>query len=107
VKEKAARHQKGKPKGRPGKVSWVWGTKLTFFSKRKADWLRKGEAKRTGPFYTKMAKLYVKKYGLHLADDQDLAVDIKDPPDSAANKVMHKVLSKEEQEFRAVYHKTL
>ncbi|KAJ7817253.1 hypothetical protein B0H14DRAFT_3474731 [Mycena olivaceomarginata] len=33
--------------------------------------------------------LYVKKYGYHLADDQDLAEDVEDPPDEAADEVVH------------------
>jgi hypothetical protein len=107
MKEKPRCHRKNDPKARPGKVSWIWGTKLAFFSKRKADWLREAEAKRAGPFYTKMAKLFVKKYGHHLADDQDFDVDVADPPDSAADEVVHEVLTEEEQEFRAEHHKTL
>jgi hypothetical protein len=58
-------------------------------------------------FYTKMAKLFVKKYGRDLADDQDFAVDVADPPDSAANEVVHEVLSEEEKGFRAAHHKAL
>ncbi|KAJ7828220.1 hypothetical protein B0H14DRAFT_3466418 [Mycena olivaceomarginata] len=107
MKEKPRRHRKNDPKARPGKVSWIWGTKLAFFSKRKADWLREAEAKRAGAFYTKMAKLFVKKYGHHLADDQDFDVDVADPPDSAADEVVHEVLTEEEREFRAEHHKTL
>jgi hypothetical protein len=54
-----------------------------------------------------MSKLYVKKYGYHLADDQDLAEDVEDPPDEAADKVVHEVMSPEEQEFRVQYTKNL
>jgi hypothetical protein len=54
-----------------------------------------------------MAKLYVKKYGMDLADNQDLEVDIDDLPDSAANEVVHRVLSPEEQAFRAETMKSL
>jgi hypothetical protein len=79
----------------------VYGTKKTFFEKRKQEWLRELEANRAGPFYTKVAKLYFKKYGYHLEDDQDFAVDIADPPDSAADDVVHEVLSPEEVTFRA------
>ncbi|KAJ7800792.1 hypothetical protein B0H14DRAFT_2615899 [Mycena olivaceomarginata] len=67
---------------KPGKESWVYGTKKTFFEKRKQEWLRESEANRAGPFYDKVAKFYFKKYGYHLEDDQDFAVDIADPPDS-------------------------
>ncbi|KAJ7686442.1 hypothetical protein B0H14DRAFT_2654290 [Mycena olivaceomarginata] len=94
-------------RGPPWKNSWVWGTKLTFFSKRKADWLRESENKRAGAFYTKMTKLFVKKYGRHLGDDQDFAMDVADPPDSAADEVVHEFLSEEEKEFRATHYKTL
>jgi hypothetical protein len=78
-----------------------------FFAWRKEDWLRESEANRSGAFYSKMSKLYVKKYGYHLADDQDLAEDVEDPPDEAADEVVHEVMLPEEQEFRAQYTKNL
>ncbi|KAJ7806241.1 hypothetical protein B0H14DRAFT_2610579 [Mycena olivaceomarginata] len=103
VKKKIGRHRKGEPKARPGKLSWIHGTKKVFFGRRKEEWLRESEAKRAGPFYTRMAKLYLKKYGYHLADDEDFAEDIEDPPDSAADEVVHEVMTEEEQAFRAKY----
>ncbi|KAJ7028994.1 hypothetical protein C8F04DRAFT_1265389 [Mycena alexandri] len=107
VKEKRARHKKGSEKAAPGKLSWVWGTKLVFFSKRKDQWLVEAEAGKAGVFYTKMMKLYVKKYGYQLADDEDLEVDIEDPPDSAADEVVHERLPPEETDFRVKYSKAL
>jgi hypothetical protein len=100
VYEKPQR-QKGKAKSRPRKKSWVHGTKLVFFSKRKEEWLGECEAKRAGTFYTKMAKLFIKKYGCLIRDDQDLEFDIADPPDSATNEVVHEVLDEEEKASRA------
>lgn len=104
--EKRPRHKKGQPKAKPGKLSWIHGTKYIFFAKRKEDWLREAEAHRAGPFYRKMVKLYILKYGYHLADNQDLAEDVDDPPDSAANEVVHEVLT-EEKTFRQEYAKKL
>ncbi|KAJ7864012.1 hypothetical protein B0H14DRAFT_3443818 [Mycena olivaceomarginata] len=43
-KVKPPQHKKGLLKGHPGKQSWVHGTKLAFFAKRKADWLREYSA---------------------------------------------------------------
>ncbi|KAJ7058603.1 hypothetical protein C8F01DRAFT_1304260 [Mycena amicta] len=86
---------------------WVYGTKKVFFSKRKEDWLREAEAGRSSQFYLKMAKLYILKYGRNLADDQDLSVDIEDPPDDAANLVVHEALTAEEEASRAAYLKLL
>jgi hypothetical protein len=63
-----------------------------FFAKQKDNWLRETETHKASEFYLKLAKLYIKKYGRHLADDQDLAFNIEDPPDTAANKVIHEVL---------------
>ncbi|KAJ7018491.1 hypothetical protein C8F04DRAFT_1277636 [Mycena alexandri] len=53
-----------------------------------------------------MARLYVLKYGYHLKDNQDLAVDTEDPPDEAANVVVNE---KEEpgHESYAVLHNNL
>jgi hypothetical protein len=104
---KRPRHRKGEAKAKPGKLSWVHSTKKTFFACRKEDWLREADTNRAGEFYKKMAKLYVKKYGMHLADDQDLEFDIEDPPDSTAEEVVHEVSSEEEQAFRTAYMKTL
>ncbi|KAJ7759853.1 hypothetical protein B0H14DRAFT_3895775 [Mycena olivaceomarginata] len=106
-KGKRPRHQKGQPKAKPGKLSWLHGTKKVFFASRKEDWLREAEAGRSGPFYLKISKLYVKKYGLTMADDQDLEFDVADPPDSAMDKVVHEALSPEEQAVRREYMKTL
>jgi hypothetical protein len=107
VKEKRPRHRKGEAKAKPGKKSWVHGTKLKFFASRKEQWLRVSEEGRTGDFYQKMGKLYVLKYGYLLADDQDLAHDVEDPSDAAAEIVVHETLSPEEQKFRTEYQKTL
>ncbi|KAJ7888647.1 hypothetical protein B0H14DRAFT_3714875 [Mycena olivaceomarginata] len=107
VKEKRGRHTKGTAKAPPGKTSWVYGTKKVFFAKRKDDWLRETEAGKASQFYIKMVKLYIKKYGRHLADDQDFAFDVADPPDKAANEVVHEVLDSEEEAFRKAYLKTL
>ncbi|KAJ7207759.1 hypothetical protein B0H12DRAFT_1243079 [Mycena haematopus] len=97
--------QKGMPKARPGKLPWVHGTKKNFFRVKEGGMASRGDAHRSGAFYTKVAKLYVKKYGYDLADDQDLAVDVEDPPDSAADEVVHEMLSPEELAPRAAYHK--
>ncbi|KAJ7712788.1 hypothetical protein B0H16DRAFT_1479102, partial [Mycena metata] len=107
VKEKRGRHKKGEAKAAPGRQSWVWGTKLEFFSKRKAHWLKQAEDGQAGAFYTKMMKLYIKKYGYNLADDEDFEFDVADPPDEAANKVIHERLTAEEQDSRAKYTKNL
>ncbi|KAK7017234.1 hypothetical protein R3P38DRAFT_3201625 [Favolaschia claudopus] len=88
-KTKRKRHRRGEEKAKPGKPPWVHGTKRVFFTKRRDEWLRESEAGRAGQFYTKMAKLFVRKYGCDLNDDQDLAVDVEDPPDEAANEVVH------------------
>ncbi|KAJ7438839.1 hypothetical protein B0H11DRAFT_1634609, partial [Mycena galericulata] len=86
---------------------WVWGTKHTFFSKRKNIWVKVAEDKSTGPFYTKMAKLFVLKYGYALADDEDFECDVEDPPDELADVVVHEALDPEEATFRSEYKKKL
>ncbi|KAJ6478369.1 hypothetical protein C8R45DRAFT_934138 [Mycena sanguinolenta] len=93
----------------PGRniTTWVHGTKKVFFERRKAEWIRESEKKNAGPFYTKMAKLFIKKYGRHIQDDQDLTEDVDDPPDDAADEVVHEVLTPEEQQFRTEHLKAL
>jgi hypothetical protein len=105
TKPEHPRHKKGTDKACPGKLLWVHGTKKVFFTARKEEWLRESEKNRSEAFYTKMMKLYIKKYSYHLRDDQDLAKDIADPPDSAADKVVHEMVSPEEQEERTEYSK--
>jgi hypothetical protein len=78
-----------------------------FFARCKDDWLQEAEAKHSGAFYIKMSKLYIKKYSWHLADNQDLAEDVEDPPDEAANEVVHKLISEEEKQFRELYMKNM
>ncbi|KAF8138004.1 hypothetical protein K438DRAFT_1996518 [Mycena galopus ATCC 62051] len=78
TKEKPRCRSKGEDKKRPGKLLWVHGTKRAFLERRKADWLREAEAKQ--------------------ADN---------PPDSAADAVVHEVLSDEEVAFRSTYMQTL
>lgn len=106
-KPKRPRHKKGDPKAPPGKDRWVWGTKQTFFEKRKDAWLVVAEQRKAGPFYTKMAKLFVLKYGYTLADDEDFEYDIDDPEDNEADVVVDENLDKAEAEFRTEYKKKL
>ncbi|KAJ7795977.1 hypothetical protein B0H14DRAFT_3495312 [Mycena olivaceomarginata] len=107
IKTKCPRRSKGVPKAKTGKLSWVHGTKKKLFERRKEEWLHEAEKRQAGTFYTKMAKLYIRKYGYHLGDDQDLAVDVDNPPDSAADEVVHEQLSEEEQQSRVEYQKNL
>jgi hypothetical protein len=107
AKEKKPRRKQGDPPGKPGKPSWIWGTKLTFFERRKDEWLTAHEHKLAGAFYTKMAKLYIVKYSCHLGADEDFACDVADPPDWVANKIVNERLSPEETKFRQEYHTTL
>ncbi|KAJ7780817.1 hypothetical protein DFH07DRAFT_765303 [Mycena maculata] len=106
-KEKSVRHKKGEAKRAPGKLSWVWGMKKVFFEKRKDAWLCHAEKKDSGVFYTKIAKLFVLKYGYDLGDDEDFEVDVEDPPDEAAEMVMHEILPEGEGERRSAYKKNL
>ncbi|KAJ7363882.1 hypothetical protein DFH08DRAFT_949516 [Mycena albidolilacea] len=104
VHEKKGRCKPREEPGKPGRVSWVWGTKLTFFEKRKGDFVTAFEKKVTGDFYTKMTRLYTVKYGRGLADDEDFEFDVADPPDWVANKVVNERLTPEETKFRNEWH---
>jgi hypothetical protein len=76
------RAHEGKAPGKPGKTSWVHGTKLPFFEEHRQDYLAAAEIKGTGAFYEKIAHLYLRKYGYHtpwngdLNSDQDVASDV-------------------------------
>ncbi|KAJ6603277.1 hypothetical protein DFH09DRAFT_1068447 [Mycena vulgaris] len=106
-KERRRRHKEGEPKDVPGKESWIHGTKLVFFASRKGAWIAAAEKNASGAFYTKMARLYLVKYGYKMQDSEDLAVDMEDPPDFAANVVVNERMDTEEGAARAAYFKTV
>ncbi|KAJ7165444.1 hypothetical protein C8R43DRAFT_946136 [Mycena crocata] len=95
-------------KGTPGKLSWVWGTKLVFFEARKDKWLQAEESKGgAGEFYTMMARLYMLKYPDGMADDEDLERDIPDPPDALAKRVVNSREAPEVVKARAKDHQRI
>ncbi|KAJ7511021.1 hypothetical protein B0H11DRAFT_1900353 [Mycena galericulata] len=67
---------------KPGKVGWVHGTKLAFFSAYEKDYTDAAEVKETGKFYSRVAHLYLAKYGYNtpwtgdLEPDKDVADDV-------------------------------
>ncbi|KAJ7036060.1 hypothetical protein C8F04DRAFT_1258436 [Mycena alexandri] len=71
---------------KPGKVSWVHGTKLVFFEKRGEEWKVANDlgVVQLGRFYTKVTNLYLLKYGHEMQDSEDLEVDVEDPTDPDA-----------------------
>ncbi|KAJ7430015.1 hypothetical protein B0H11DRAFT_2264458 [Mycena galericulata] len=98
---------------KPGKISWIHGTKETFFASRTKEWtaaMAQGQVA-LGKFYTKVTNLYVLKYGYDLADDEDLDEDTPDPTDPDAIIPGSDKLSKEEAdkrtEYRAVQRKRI
>jgi hypothetical protein len=101
------RHRTGEPKEKPGKTSWVYGTKLKFFEARRDKWLAATDDSKTGAFYTRMARLYTLKYGYNLGDNEDLAVDIEDPPDEEADRVVNELVDEEVAIDRAKHFKKL
>ncbi|KAJ7121213.1 hypothetical protein C8R46DRAFT_1238480 [Mycena filopes] len=80
TKKRLRKNQDGK---KPGKVSWIHGTKEVFFRKREGDWKAAQEAGtgRVTRFYDEITKLYVQKYGYKMADKDDLEEDVEDPTD--------------------------
>ncbi|KAJ6521828.1 hypothetical protein DFH09DRAFT_1330939 [Mycena vulgaris] len=107
---KATKKRSRKASGvKPGKVSWIHGTKLKFFVSRSDDWhtvdLQGSVA--LGRFLTKMANLYILKYGYELGDNKDLAEDVDDPVDADAKVPGPDDLTEEEAEARSKFHATL
>ncbi|KAJ7019035.1 hypothetical protein C8F04DRAFT_1276733 [Mycena alexandri] len=88
---------------KPGKVSWVHGTKEKFFVSRSDEWLsaqRMGTAK-LGKFYDDITNLYIQKYGYDLKDEDDLEEDVADPTDPNARDPDMGTLTKEEADRRS------
>ncbi|KAJ7833657.1 hypothetical protein B0H13DRAFT_2370320 [Mycena leptocephala] len=104
---KATRNQRSRAKAikKPGKQSWIHGTKLTFFASRSEEWKAASESGYTvlGTFYTKVTNLYLLKYGYDLKDDEDLAEDTADPTDPDAMIPGAESLSQEDAEERSVH----
>ncbi|KAJ7017499.1 hypothetical protein C8F04DRAFT_1279277 [Mycena alexandri] len=98
------RRKAGDEPGKPGKPSWVWGTKLTFFEKQKDLWVATSATTGVGDFYT---QVFTAKYGFELRDEEDFEHDVEDPPDWVGQRVVNKVLSAEETKKRQDYHKKL
>ncbi|KAJ7077194.1 hypothetical protein C8R44DRAFT_896376 [Mycena epipterygia] len=100
------RHRKSDGPKKPGKVSWVYGTKLVFFSCYKDVWLAAAEKKTTGALYTKLAKLYTLKYSFDMKDNKDFETDFEDPPDEAADGIVHGLVP-EEAKWQSDYKEAL
>jgi hypothetical protein len=83
---------------KPGKVSWIHGTKLKLFSSRVNEWKEENEKGHAAVsvFYKKITNLYFLKYGYDMKDDEDLAEDIEDPTDPDATIPGSEGLSEEE-----------
>ncbi|KAJ7719040.1 hypothetical protein B0H16DRAFT_1739637 [Mycena metata] len=96
TRQKRSRKKEGV---KPGRVSWIHGTKLKFFASRADEWKAASEA--DGPtlasLYTKVTNLYGPKYGYDMADGDDLDTDVEDPTDPDAKIPGSEKLSEEEE----------
>lgn len=94
-----------------GKKSWVFGTKLKFFSSRKDTWVTASAGGKdklgAGKFYDKMAKLYMKKYG-EMDWMDDLEEDTEDTSEDDLNDSEEvENLDEEEAERRSKFFREL
>ncbi|KAJ7843280.1 hypothetical protein B0H13DRAFT_1909423 [Mycena leptocephala] len=100
------RARAGLPPVKPGKVGWVHGTKLGFFKAYKDEYLAAAEINEGGSFYSRVAHLYLAKYGYNTPWDGDLeegqdVADNVDPNEDVDG------LPAEEGEARAEYFSKL
>ncbi|KAJ7737475.1 hypothetical protein B0H14DRAFT_3516294 [Mycena olivaceomarginata] len=100
------RAREGKPPVKPGKPSWVYGTKLAFFTAYKEDFIAAAEIKETGAFYMRIAKLYLKKYGYNTAWAEDLE-EGQDTADDTDEDEDVDTLLQEVAEARSAYYTKL
>ncbi|KAJ6489290.1 hypothetical protein C8R47DRAFT_1215640 [Mycena vitilis] len=103
---KRRRERQGLGPVKPGKPSWVAGTKLGFFESMQDDYLAAAEIKETGPFYSRAADAFVKKYGYNMPWHEDLeegqlVADDVDPDEDENS------LTQAEGERRAKFNKAL
>ncbi|KAJ7027469.1 hypothetical protein C8F04DRAFT_1267041 [Mycena alexandri] len=101
ARQRRSRKKVNGPK--PGKRSWIFGTKLVFFTARAQEWMDANANGNLGlgVFYTKITNLYLLKYGYHLPDDEDLAEDTPDPTNPDAVIPGSEDLSEEEASARS------
>ncbi|KAF8209729.1 hypothetical protein K438DRAFT_1753376 [Mycena galopus ATCC 62051] len=97
--KKRSRKTEGK---RPGKTSWVHGTKLVFLSARADDWKTAQELgpQKVSEFYDDVSNLFLQKYGYYMKDEDDLAEDVPDPTDPNAPDPDAQTIDKEEADRR-------
>ncbi|KAJ7030501.1 hypothetical protein C8F04DRAFT_1263801 [Mycena alexandri] len=106
ARQKRNRRKKGDAGLKPGKQSWIFGTKLVFFAARAQEW-KDANANGNlglGEFYTKITNLYALKYGYEMADHEDLAEDKPDPTDPDAEILGSADLTEEEAAERSATH---
>ncbi|KAJ7038477.1 hypothetical protein C8F04DRAFT_1256082 [Mycena alexandri] len=79
------RAREGKSPAKPGRTSWIHGSKIPFMEGYKDDFLKASELGKvyTGRFYDDVADAYLKKYGYNLEFTEDLpeGVDVADDVD--------------------------
>ncbi|KAF7968490.1 hypothetical protein HWV62_30447 [Athelia sp. TMB] len=96
------------PNVKPGKKSWVSGTKASFLQSHNSAWVsatgRGGDA--AGAFYTQVTKLWVKKYGWYFDQEKDLD---EDTPNPTAESLLEpeEVVDDEEAEKRNEYFQSM
>ncbi|KAF8135296.1 hypothetical protein K438DRAFT_1997401 [Mycena galopus ATCC 62051] len=100
------RERLGLPPVKPGRRSWVHSSKVAFFETHKEDYLAAAEINETGLFYSKVAHLYLGKYGYNtgwtedLDKDQEMVSDVDEDEDVDS-------LAPEEAAARLEYFKLL
>ncbi|KAJ7429401.1 hypothetical protein B0H11DRAFT_1945070 [Mycena galericulata] len=87
--------------GKRGKKSWVSGTKLAFFERRKEDWRLAVQGDSAGAFYSHVSKLFISKYGWHFDLATDLEEDSEDPDDDTADMIYDDEDDQEDEENEA------
>ncbi|KAF8168601.1 hypothetical protein K438DRAFT_1983743 [Mycena galopus ATCC 62051] len=81
------REREGRSPAKPGVEGWVHGTKLKFLKEFVEEYQAAAELKSTGSFYSKVAHLYLAKYGYNTKWNEDLAEgrDVADDVDPNEN----------------------
>ncbi|KAJ7787819.1 hypothetical protein B0H14DRAFT_2628964 [Mycena olivaceomarginata] len=107
TEQASARKRVRKTGRKPGKVSWVHGTKEVFFRTRAEDWqtAKRLSQEKVSKFYDDITNLYIQKYGYDMKDDEDLEEDVPDPTDPNAQSA--DVLDKEEADHRTAISESI
>ncbi|KAF7791819.1 hypothetical protein EIP86_002843 [Pleurotus ostreatoroseus] len=103
-----SKSKRSSKKNPPGRKSWVPSEKRAFLEKYEDQWTLARHNNNAGEFYSRITRLWMKKYPLDLPLEQDSSDPLPDPPEVGLEEVIGVgIVSDEEAEKRAKLYENL